>query len=88
MDQLTNTLALLETLGITLPSRAFLIGATLFGIIGIVLYWRGRKASLRTPKWIGIGLMLYPYVIWETWLLYVVGVALSAAGLYFLSQKR
>ena len=88
MDQFNDALALLESLGITLPTRAYLIGATLFSFIGIFVYWHGKKASLRTTKWIGVALMLYPYVIWETWLLYVVGVGLCAAALYFSSQKR
>jgi hypothetical protein len=31
---------------------------------------------------LGIALMLYPYVVSQTWLMYVVGVALCA-GVYF-----
>jgi hypothetical protein len=88
MDQITQALALLEALGITLPSWAFIIGATLFSFIGIFVYWYAKKASLPTTKWIGVALMLYPYVVWETWLMYVVGVGLCAAGLYFSSHKR
>ena len=85
MNRLSDTLNLLEALGITLPSRAYLIGVILFGIIGYFGYRHGKKASLQTTKWIGIALMLYPYVIWQTWLLYVVGAALCA-GLYFSSH--
>jgi len=85
MNQFTDALALLESLGITLPSRAYLIGTTLFSIIGYIGYRYGKKASRQTTKWIGIALMLYPYVIWQTWLLYVVGAGLCA-GLYFSSQ--
>jgi hypothetical protein len=89
MDALTDTLTTLESMGITLPSRAYLIGAGLFSIIGYAGYRYGKKTSLRGTKWIGIALMLYPYVIWETWLMYTVGVGLCV-GLYysFVSTKQ
>jgi hypothetical protein len=75
MDELKT----LETMGLTLPSPAYLIGAILFGIIGYVAYRHGKKTSLASTKWIGVTLMLYPYAISETWLLYVVGTALCVA---------
>jgi len=81
MDDL-NTLG---SLGLTLPSPAYLLGAIVFGIIGIAAYRYGKKTSGSYPKWIGIGLMLYPYAVSQTWLLYVIGVGLCAA-LYFLRE--
>jgi len=30
--------------------------------------------------WVGLALMLYPYAVWQTWLLYVVGAGLSIAA--------
>ena len=81
MDEL-NTL---KSLGFTLPSPAYLFGALFFGIVGIAAYRYGRKAALARPRWIGVALMLYPYAISETWLLYAVGVALCA--LLYLSRK-
>jgi len=39
-------------MGITLPSRAYLIGAILFSIIGYAGYRYGKKNSLQTTKWI------------------------------------
>jgi hypothetical protein len=77
MDELKT----LESMGFTLPGPAYLIGAILFGIIGFAAYRYGKKASLDTTKWIGIALMLFPYVISETWLLYAVGAGLCI-GLY------
>lgn len=77
MDELKT----IESLGFTLPSPAYIAGAILFGIIGYAAYRYGKKASLGTFKWIGIALMLYPYVISETWLMYLVGAGLCA-GLY------
>jgi hypothetical protein len=75
MDDLKN----LESFGFTLPSPAYIFGAILFGIVGFAAYRYGKKTSLGNIKWIGIALMLYPYVISETWLLYIVGVGLCAA---------
>ena len=31
-------------------------------------------------RWLGLALMLYPYVVWQTWLLYVGGAGLSIAA--------
>jgi hypothetical protein len=82
MDELTT----LESLGFTLPSTAYLIGAVLFGIVGFVAYRYGKKASQQATKWIGVVLMFYPYAISATWLLYAVGTALCI-GLYFSSHQ-
>lgn len=80
-----DELKALESLGITLPTPAYMISAILFGIVGIAAYRYGKKASLAKPKWIGLALMLYPYAISETWMLYVVGAALCA-GLYIFRE--
>ncbi|MEI6415267.1 MAG: hypothetical protein WCP34_13540 [Pseudomonadota bacterium] len=66
-------------MGFTLPGPAYLFGAILFGIIGYAAYRYGKKASLTTTKWIGVALMLYPYLIAETWLLYAVGTGLCVS---------
>jgi hypothetical protein len=84
MGAITDTLTTLESMGFTLPSRAYLIGAILFSTLGYAGYRYGKKVSVRTTKWIGIALMLYPYVIWETWLMYTVGAGLCI-GLYISS---
>ena len=78
-------LKMLETLGFELPSPAYLFGLVLFGIIGYAAYRYGKKASLLTFKWIGVALMLYPYAVSETWLLYVVGMVLCV-GLYITRE--
>ena len=78
-------LAALDALGFTLPSTAYLIGAVLFGVVGYVAYRYGKKMSLPATKWIGIALMLYPYAISVTWLLYVVGAGLCVGA--YLSAR-
>lgn len=80
-----DDLKALESLGLTLPSPAYLLGAIVFGIIGIAAYRYGKKTYQRYPKWLGVGLMLYPYAVSQTWLLYVIGVGLCA-GLYFFRE--
>ncbi|MBU1361330.1 MAG: hypothetical protein KKC79_11985 [Gammaproteobacteria bacterium] len=68
----------LEALGLTLPSMAYMIGAVVFGIIGIAAYRCGKRQGRRVTRWIGVALMLYPYAVAQTWLLYTVGIALCA----------
>jgi hypothetical protein len=73
-------LAAVEELGITLPSTAYIVGVVTFGIAGYVVYRYGKKMSLQATKWIGIALMLYPYAVSITWLLYAVGAALCVGA--------
>lgn len=72
----------LKSLGLTLPSPAYIFGAIAFSIIGFAAYRSGKKAQRQTTKWLGVALMLFPYAVSQTWLLYVVGAALCA-GLFF-----
>ena len=75
-----SDLQTLESLGFTLPGPWYIFGSILFSIIGYAVYRYGKKRTLVVPKWIGIALMLYPYVIAETWLLYVCGAGLCVAA--------
>ena len=72
-----NELQQLESMGLVLPSPAYILGAILFGIIGWVAFRRGRKSALPVLTWTGMTLMLYPYAVSQTWMLWMVGVALS-----------
>ena len=72
MDELKN----LESLGLVLPSPAYISGAILFGIVGYIAFKRGRKTSISTLTWTGVALMVYPYAVPQTWLLWVVGTVL------------
>jgi apolipoprotein N-acyltransferase len=74
-----DQLETLGALGITLPSPAYIVGAIVFGIVGLVAFVRGRRASRPRLRWLGLALMLYPYVVWQTWLLYLVGAGLTLA---------
>jgi hypothetical protein len=71
-----NELNQLESLGLTLPTPAYILGAILFGIVGWVAFRRGRQKSSNLLIWTGVILMLYPYAISDTWLLWLLGAAL------------
>lgn len=71
-----NELQNLESLGLVLPGPGYIAGAILFGIVGYVAYRRGRKTSQPVITWTGVALMVYPYAVPQTWLLWVVGVGL------------
>lgn len=73
-----NELKALQSMGFVLPSPAYLWGAILFGLLGMVAFSRGRKASQPVLMWTGVVLMVYPYVIGQTWLLWSVGLGLTA----------
>ena len=73
-----NDLKSLQSMGLTLPSPAYILGSILFGIVGYVVFRRGRTMHRTELIWAGVALMLYPYVISDTWMLWAVGAALSA----------
>ena len=68
----------LAALGLELPSPAYLIGASLFGVVGWLAFSRGRMTSTGALTWAGLTLMLFPYGVPETWLLWAIGTALCA----------
>ncbi len=73
------------------PERIFQIMFTasnlfaqiLFGAIGLGAFVYGKKQSLFKPLFLGVILMAFPYFIEETWLLYLIGTALSASLFVF-----
>ena len=79
MDEL-NTL---QAMGMTLPTPAYIFGAIVFGIIGMAAFYYGKKTGHQPVKWIGVLLMLYPYGVSETWLLYLIGLGLCGACYYY-----
>lgn len=73
-----NELKQLQSMGLVLPSPAYLFGAVLFGIVGYAAYRRGKLVLRSELKWTGVALMVYPYAVSETWMMWSVGVALCA----------
>ncbi len=74
-----DELSALQSLGLSWPSPAYIFGAVVFGLAGIAAYRYGSKAGRPRTKWLGLALMLYPYLVSGTALLYVVGAALCMA---------
>jgi len=60
------------------PGYANLFAAILFGSVGLAAFVYGKKSANWKPMTLGVILMVYPYFIEETWLLYVIGAALTA----------
>ena len=77
MDPIQN----LSSLGLALPSAAYLAGAILFGLLGYAAFRYGRKLSRPSFTWGGLALMLYPYGVSDTGLLWLLGLVLCAAML-------
>ena len=73
-----NDLPDLHALGLELPGPGYLVGAVLFGLIGLVAWRHGRRQARPAVTWAGVALMFYPYVVTQTWLLWLVGAALCA----------
>lgn len=73
-----NDLPDLHALGLELPSPGYLVGAVLFGLIGLVAWRHGRRQARPAVTWAGAALMFYPYVVSQAWLLWLVGAALCA----------
>ena len=71
-----ETLTALQSLGLELPSPAYIVGAILFGIVGMAAYWYGKRSQQQRTRWWGMALMFYPYAVSRTWMLYAVGAAL------------
>ena len=67
----------------TLPNPADLFASLLFGIIDLAAFTYGKKTTKWKAMAIGVVLMVFPYWIDETWLLYSIGIALCAALFVF-----
>jgi len=70
---------------IDLPPPGALLASLLFSLIGFAAFMYGRKAVCWRPMAIGVALMVYPYFVDQTWLLWSIGAALCAA-LWFLRE--
>ncbi len=53
----------------------YLAGLLLFGLVGYAAWRRGRKVEKPALKWAGVAMMLYPYAVPQTWLLWLIGAA-------------
>lgn len=72
-----DTAGELSSMGLELPSMAYIAGALIFGVFGWAAFRRGRKTQDQMMIWGGVVLMLYPYAISLTWMLWAFGVGLT-----------
>jgi hypothetical protein len=66
-----------------MPSPAALFASLIFGIVGFAAFRYGKKSALVVPMILGIVLMVYPYFVPETWMIYAIGCALTFGVWYF-----
>jgi hypothetical protein len=59
-------------------TAANLFGQILFGAIGLAAFIYGKKQSSFRAMILGVAIMAYPYFVTETWLLYTIGIVLTA----------
>ena len=64
-------------------SAANLIGNLLFSSIGFVGFIYGKRMNLWKLMLCGLALMIYPYFVADTVIMYTIG-ALGTMGLFFL----
>lgn len=72
----TEMLRTAEALGLELPTPAYISGAVLFGLIGLAAWRIGRRQERPRTLWLGVALMLYPYLVSGTAWLFAIGTAL------------
>ena len=82
MNNLSNNLSALQSLGFTLPSPGYLFGSIVFGLVGMVAWRLGKTKDRPTTRWLGVALMFYTFAVSTTWLMYLIGFALCA-GLFY-----
>ncbi len=64
-------------------SEASLLWGVVFGSVGLAYFVYGKKQGRFAPLLCGIGLMAFPYFISNTFLVIVVGLALSVVPYFF-----
>jgi len=58
---------------------ASIFAQILFGAVGLAAFVYGKKQVVLRPLVLGVILMVYPFFIAESWLLYLIGGGLTLA---------
>jgi hypothetical protein len=61
-----------------MPTPAALFASILFGLVGALAFGYGKRNAAWRPMVGGIALIVFPYFVSATWLLYVIGGVLCA----------
>jgi hypothetical protein len=68
-----------------MPTPAALFALILSSVVGLAAFLYGKKNAAWGPALIGLALMIYPWFVEQTWLLYAVGGGLCVT-LYFFRE--
>jgi hypothetical protein len=85
-EQINEALAMLGMEPIDWPGPAYWVAILLFSIVGMALYFVARRRGKRMVKWVALALMLYPYVVWGTVPVWIVGILLCALAAWCWRQ--
>ncbi|UYL07856.1 hypothetical protein B9G69_012450 [Bdellovibrio sp. SKB1291214] len=77
-----SPLETMQSLGLDYSVGA-LIAGTIFGLIGIWLFRKGRRESHMPNVMVGLGLMIYPLFVTSTLYTWVVGLLLCGVSYYY-----
>lgn len=62
-----------------MPTPSAFFALLLFGLIGSAAFIYGKKAGKVSPLLLGSALVIYPFFVSQTWLLYGLGFVLTGA---------
>jgi hypothetical protein len=66
-----------------MDNTAALIWGLIFGSIGLGYFIYGKKQKRGVPFASGVGLMVFPYFVSNTYLIVIIGIVLLALPYYF-----
>ncbi|WP_413557291.1 hypothetical protein [Bdellovibrio sp. HCB209] len=81
-QQQISPFEMMQTLGLDYSVSA-LIGGTVFGIIGIYLYRKGRREGHSPNVWVGVSLMVYPLFVTSSLFTWTIGTLLCGVAYYY-----
>ena len=66
-----------------MPTPEALLGMIIFGAIGMGAFVYGKKSGMIKPMLTGIALIVYPYFVSATWLVFLIGLLLTGSLFLF-----
>lgn len=79
-SNIENYAATASALGFVMPSVGYIVGAVVFSIVGYIIYRLGRRTQNTYLAILGGVLMLFTYVVTDTFLVYSIGAGLCVAA--------
>lgn len=69
-----------------MPTPESLFAIILFGAIGMAAFVYGKRTGKLRPTALGIALIVYPYFVSETWLVWLIGGLLTAGAVFWRGE--